>query len=70
MATLIFRKALCYGITPIFCYRFQPASLASLLFINFQFRFNLVVGSWLSPWTYVLRHHKKKLCYGIGALIP
>jgi hypothetical protein len=24
---------------PTFCYRFQPASLASLLFINFQFRF-------------------------------
>jgi hypothetical protein len=28
---------------------FQPASLASLLFINFQCRFNLVVGSLLSP---------------------
>ena len=36
-------------VPPIFCYRFQPASLASLLFINFQFRFILVVGSLLSP---------------------
>ena len=31
-------------VPPIFCYRFQPACLASLLFIKFQFRFNLVVG--------------------------
>jgi len=37
-------------VPPIFCYRFQPAaSLASLFFINFQFRFILVVGSLLSP---------------------
>jgi len=37
------------AVPPIFYYRFQPASLASLLCINFQFRFNLVVGSLLSP---------------------
>ena len=36
-------------VPPIIRFRFQPASLASLLFINFQFRFNLVVGSLLSP---------------------
>jgi hypothetical protein len=35
-------------VPPNFCYRFQPAFLASLFF-NFQFLFNLVVRSLLSP---------------------
>ena len=47
-------------VPPIFCYRFQPASLASLLFINFQFRFILVVGSLLSPLDSC--EHAKKKC--------
>jgi len=36
-------------VPPTFFYLFQPASLAHFLFTNLQFRFNLVVGSLLSP---------------------
>ena len=46
----------------ILCYRFQPASLASLLFINFQFRFNLVVGSLLSPLDLCNTPSSSKIC--------